>query len=326
MLSELAARSRGRLRVRRSAATSGNDHLTALRLRALLLPVSLQVSAAISSCIYDATRWCAPYYLGFACNAPHATAVMRPVYNLLGRRLARTPYFTSTLSRTTRTMTTTATDNAMLSAAAQADAARIEAERKAPAAPAPITVSGSISHKSIDLDSIGAVDAKTLMSAEHKALGYRPPPGSLAAEAQAAAAKHPDAHLDVDPNVLREAAREDAARIAAERKNGDNTTKAVETHAAIDFDQVGEGELVPSSPMPDPHGLSAEAKAIMSAEHKALGYRPPPGSLAAEAQAAAAKHPHPDGHLDPNVLREAAREDAARIACAPIPTPYTCFI
>jgi hypothetical protein len=52
----------------------------------------------------------------------------------------------------------------------------------------------------------------------------------------------------------------------------------------------------------------------MSAEHKALGYRPPPGSLAAEAQAAAAKHPNTSEHIDENTLREAARSDAARIA------------
>ena len=36
---------------------------------------------------------------------------------------------------------------------------------------------------------------------------------------------------------------------------------------------------------------AAEARKIMSAEHKALGFRPPHGSLAAEAQAAAARHP-----------------------------------
>lgn len=35
---------------------------------------------------------------------------------------------------------------------------------------------------------------------------------------------------------------------------------------------------------------SAEARKLMSHEHRALGFRPPPGSLAAEAQAAAAKH------------------------------------
>lgn len=51
------------------------------------------------------------------------------------------------------------------------------------------------------------------MSEEHKALGYRPPPGSLAAEAQSAAAKHPNARAGVDPTILAKAALEDAKRI-----------------------------------------------------------------------------------------------------------------
>ncbi len=52
----------------------------------------------------------------------------------------------------------------------------------------------------------------------------------------------------------------------------------------------------------------------MSHEHKALGYRPPPGSLAAEAQSAAARHPEGDGtHLDDETLREIAVRDAERI-------------
>lgn len=53
------------------------------------------------------------------------------------------------------------------------------------------------------------------MSDEHKALGYRPPPSSLAAEAQAAAAKHPDASASVDPTTLAKAAFEDATHIAS---------------------------------------------------------------------------------------------------------------
>lgn len=53
----------------------------------------------------------------------------------------------------------------------------------------------------------------------------------------------------------------------------------------------------------------------MSEEHKALGYRPPPGSLAADAQAAAAKRPHVKEHtVEPHVLTVAALKDAARIA------------
>jgi hypothetical protein len=207
--------------------------------------------------------------------------MLRPSYKLLRARALA--HHSPLRTRTHPMSTTTATP------VPQAEA------KTAPSAP--LTLSGRI-----DLDSVGAADAKTLMSAEHKALGYRPPPGSLAAEAQAAAAKHPDAHLDVAADALRELAREDAVRIAAERKGGD-AAAAAETHAAIDLDHVG----------------VVEARTIMSAEHKALGYRPPPGSLASEAQAAAAKHPHPDGHIDPNVLREAAREDAARIAYVAFP-------
>lgn len=51
----------------------------------------------------------------------------------------------------------------------------------------------------------------------------------------------------------------------------------------------------------------------MSEEHKALGYRPPPGSLAAEAQAAAAKHPHSTAGVDAVTLAKAALEDAKKI-------------
>ena len=60
---------------------------------------------------------------------------------------------------------------------------------------------------------------------------------------------------------------------------------------------------------------TAEARKIMSVEHRVLGFRPPHGSLAAEAQAAAAKHPDVKGMqpLDPEKLKEAAKVDAERI-------------
>ena len=62
-----------------------------------------------------------------------------------------------------------------------------------------------------------------------------------------------------------------------------------------------------------------EARQIMSEETSELGYRPPAGSLAAEAQSAA--HFHPQGepgvvHPDPITLVEAAREDAQRVVYA----------
>ena len=60
------------------------------------------------------------------------------------------------------------------------------------------------------------------MSHEHRALGFRPPPGSLAAEAQSAAARHPEGDgTRVDDNMLREVAVRDAERIKADREVGE---------------------------------------------------------------------------------------------------------
>ena len=62
------------------------------------------------------------------------------------------------------------------------------------------------------------------MSHEHRALGFRPPPGSLAAEAQSAAARHPEGDgTRVDDNMLREVAVRDAERIKADREVGEAT-------------------------------------------------------------------------------------------------------
>lgn len=70
------------------------------------------------------------------------------------------------------------------------------------------------------------------MSAEHKALGYRPPTGSLAAEAQAAAAKNPEVPARIPAEQLTKAAVEDALRIKNERAvNG------------VDLSAIGEGVL-----------------------------------------------------------------------------------
>lgn len=66
---------------------------------------------------------------------------------------------------------------------------------------------------SIDLDKVGVKDARIIMSEEHKSLGYRPPPDSLAAKAQRSSTKHPDSSLGLDAVTLREAARADAERI-----------------------------------------------------------------------------------------------------------------
>ncbi|KAJ8075067.1 hypothetical protein PM082_019394 [Marasmius tenuissimus] len=160
---------------------------------------------------------------------------------------------------------------------------------------------------SINLDHIGEAEARKIMSVEHKALGYRPPPGSLASEAQAAAAKHPNPpspQLQVDAEILKKAALEDAAKI--ERERGDGASGSAHNGGAakativdgVDLTVIGE----------------ADARKLMSEEHKALGYRPPPGSLAADAQSAAAKHPEGKASIDQTVLQQAAIKDAARIS------------
>ena len=87
------------------------------------------------------------------------------------------------------------------------------------------------------------------MSEEHKALGYRPPPGSLASQAQAAIARHEsrraDEHaLTLNEEQIRQAALEDAERIKQQRGqahgNG-GTTNAEST--VVDLNAVGEGML-----------------------------------------------------------------------------------
>ncbi|KAI0656242.1 hypothetical protein C8Q70DRAFT_1056806 [Cubamyces menziesii] len=140
----------------------------------------------------------------------------------------------------------------------------------------------------VDLNAVGEAEARKLMSDEHKALGYRPPPGSLAAEAQSAAAKHPDASSGNDSTILARAALEDAIHIASENGGAAN----------LDVNHVGE----------------AEARKLMSEEHRALGYRPPADSLAAAAQAAAAKHPDASAGVDQATLARAALEDAEKIS------------
>jgi hypothetical protein len=73
---------------------------------------------------------------------------------------------------------------------------------------------------SLDLSSVSTDEARTLQSAEQKALGYRPPAGSLAAEAQAEAAKNPAAAPTASTAELVQAARADAAEVELERRGG----------------------------------------------------------------------------------------------------------
>lgn len=60
---------------------------------------------------------------------------------------------------------------------------------------------------------------------------------------------------------------------------------------------------------------SAEARVIMSKQHKSLGFRPPASSLAARAQLAAAKHPciDPSDAVAFKELEQAAMLDTERI-------------
>ncbi|KAI0696397.1 hypothetical protein C8T65DRAFT_663814 [Cerioporus squamosus] len=173
----------------------------------------------------------------------------------------------------------------------------------------------------IDVEAVSMAEARKIMSEEHKILGFRPPHGSFAAEIQSMAAKHPDGKpgAAIDTGKLKEIAREDALRILAERK----TSTGADKDALPNGTKATNGNSLHTAPArhspPNP-GINlntisaADARVLMSHEHKALGYRPPPGSLAAEAQSAAARHPEGDGtHLDDNTLREIAVRDAERI-------------
>lgn len=95
------------------------------------------------------------------------------------------------------------------------------------------TAMGSLTHEHV-------AEARKIMSLEHKALGYRPPPGSLASDAQAAASKHPVVNASItDATVLRDAAFRDAARIETERGKTAPSDKACVT--GIDLERIGLG-------------------------------------------------------------------------------------
>lgn len=78
------------------------------------------------------------------------------------------------------------------------------------------------------------------MSLQHKALGYRPPTGSLASDAQAAASKHPEVNASIVESILRDAALSDAARIETERGNAAPSTRNAVTD--INLDRIGLGK------------------------------------------------------------------------------------
>lgn len=81
-------------------------------------------------------------------------------------------------------------------------------------------------------------EARKIMSLEHKALGYRPPPGSLASEAQAAVSRGAVPKVtEVDTGRLREAALTDAARIEEERGKAEPSKHT----SGIDLENIGLG-------------------------------------------------------------------------------------
>ncbi|KAF7791563.1 hypothetical protein EIP86_002579 [Pleurotus ostreatoroseus] len=178
----------------------------------------------------------------------------------------------------------------------------------------------------IDLRAIGLAEARKIMSVEHKVLGFRPPHDSLAAAAQAAAARHPEGEvvedeategvfegpavstttngngnekgqkrrLSIDAQKLREAAREDAQRILSERTKQPPSPVASMTAAVTGPSTKTKHKTAIAEAASDTEidlgTLSIEdARTLISAEHRALGYRPPAGSLAAAAQRVAAK-------------------------------------
>ncbi|KAI0772476.1 hypothetical protein BD413DRAFT_43865 [Trametes elegans] len=204
-------------------------------------------------------------------------------------------------------------DTNKLKEIAREDALRILAERKTntgadkDALPPNVKpVNGSDKHVTparhsppapgVNLGQISATAARVLMSHEHRALGFRPPPGSLAAEAQSAASRHPDGEgTHPDEDTLREIALRDAERIKADRE--------LNIVGEVNVSTVGkEG-----------------AAAIASAEARALGHPPPSGTLAAEAQSAADKHPaggsfKPDGNpIAIEQLKDAAAREGERL-------------
>ncbi|CAL1697916.1 unnamed protein product [Somion occarium] len=108
----------------------------------------------------------------------------------------------------------------------------------------------------IDLSMIGKDQARKIMSEQHKILGFRPPPGSLAAEAQAAAARHPvvkGAQL-LTVQKLKEAAKTDAEdillrrdvqRLQGTRRNNSSATRSSENR--IQLNTMSEAEALHAS-------------------------------------------------------------------------------
>ncbi|KZS95407.1 hypothetical protein SISNIDRAFT_347572 [Sistotremastrum niveocremeum HHB9708] len=173
--------------------------------------------------------------------------------------------------------------------AARKDAERIIAERKNETVEPGLVPEIDVNHLSKD-------QARKLMSAEHKALGYRPPPGSLAAQAQSVISKHEKE--EVTGKITEDVARTIQSaehKAMGHRPPPGSVSAQVQAAAAQNaqdggnrtLDEIAPGlkEIAEGTPV-----TKDLANTLESVEHKALGYRPPHGSLAAQAQSVAAKN------------------------------------
>ncbi|THH06313.1 hypothetical protein EW145_g4171 [Phellinidium pouzarii] len=155
----------------------------------------------------------------------------------------------------------------------------------------------------VNLEHITSKEAQIIESEEHRALGYKPPPESLAALAQSAAALNEQLSATSREErgsqptvVLKEAARADAAQLAVE------TCDAVGAIPTVDLDSI----------------TKEEAALLQSEEQKRRVHfgNLPSGSLASVAQSVADRNltgnrvnGGPAG-IDPNHL---SQEEASRL-------------
>jgi len=212
-------------------------------------------------------------------------------------------------------------NEALLDAAAAQDALRVAAER------------GENVNVQIDPNTLTKEQAAKIMSEEHRILGYRPPPHSLAAQAQRATDKKSATNETVanegmshrEEAKLVAAAAQDALRISAERGEHINVnvnpaalskeeaariqseehrilghrppagSLAAQVQSAADRKETGTGQPVTKD----------IASGLMSQEHKGMGYGPPSGSIASQAQSLADQNANDGGNrsLDPAVTR-----------------------
>lgn len=141
------------------------------------------------------------------------------------------------------------------------------------------------------------------MSHEHRALGFRPPPGSLAAEAQAAASKHAES---AGRNPA-DKPRQGSGGASAKPRRGSSENQGKPRQKSSSADSVGANF--------NSNGKRARSKRRGSDE-SARGGDP------AARRASAGTAPSPS--TKDGLLREAALRDAERIKC--VSTNILCFL